>query len=109
MCGGASTTLRASGRARRGGHGVGGPRGLPSLPRHAEVPAPQVSPLAPPRGSPGSTQGPRLQPPHAKTMDRAQTQAASTTFHTYRLSRRISVLDLTLRIFVYLSYLFSPI
>lgn len=98
MRGGTRATLRAGGRAWGGRHGVGGPRGLPPLAGHAEVPAAQGASLAAARRAPRRSQSPRLQPPHAKTMVRPQTQAASTTFHVNRLSRRISLLDLTLGI-----------
>lgn len=96
MCGGAGAALRARGRARCGRHGVGGPRGLPSLTRHAQIPSPQGAAIPAARGPPRRAQGSRLQSPHAKTMVRPQTQTASTTFHVNRLSRRISLLDLIL-------------
>lgn len=94
--GGAGAALRAGGRARRGGHGVGGPRGLPALARAAEGAAASEPAVAAARGTPRRTQGTRLQSPHPQAVVRTQTQAPSTTFHTHRLSRRISLLDLML-------------
>lgn len=97
--GGAGGALRARARARPGRreHGVGGPRGLPALARAAGRPAAQGAAGAAALRTPRPPQGARLQPPHAQTVVRPQTQAASTTFHANRISRRISLLDLTLR------------